>query len=145
MFTKVISEKNLGVTLQPNFYAMLYFLYEDRRLWKHFLADTVVKGRSVFPHTCRLANLETYFTTLINPDRLGRGIGLQTGIRSHADVFECLHHTFLLCPHEWFSFMWHIRVEAKVKVQYISFSAVFNKTTLTERAGVQHHHSIEQV
>lgn len=96
-------KKNLGVTLQPNFYAMLYFSFHDRRLWKHFLADTFV-GAISFSHTCRLANLETYLSTLINPDRRGRGIGLQTGIRSHADVFKCLHHTFLLCPHEWFLF-----------------------------------------
>lgn len=30
--------------------------------------------------------------------RLGRAVELQTGTRSPAEVFECLHHLFLLCP-----------------------------------------------
>lgn len=136
------------VSLKTNPHAIFYSLYysADRGLWKH-------EERSVYHTLATSQNLAIYLKNYfdiyckesaeqmwLDAGRLGRTVELQTGTRSPAQVFECLHRHFLLCP----SFpslngfcLWHMRVESEVRGQSsIHFIPCSLQQDTTERAGM---------
>lgn len=138
------------VSLKTNPHAIFYSLYysADRKTWRevglshtgHFAIlatsqNLAIYLKNYFDIYCKESAEQMWLDD--SAGRLGRTVELQTGTRSPAEVFECLPRHFLLCPHEWFLFIWHMRVESEVRGQSsIYFIPCSLQQDTIERAGM---------